>query len=406
MSAADTTPPDGLRCRGCGARTPRRVVDLGPQPASDDFPAVEAPGPDAVWPLELWWCPACALVQLGPVAPLAEEPVRAVESRTSLRHARTVAAATLADHPWLAGCSVREFASHHGGSWLPALAEFGCTPVPPGRPATLVVDAHALAHSEDVRGALGRRAEALAPDGLLVLEHHHLLPLVVEGQFDTIRHGHWSYLSLTAVRRLAAGHGLDVLRAVPEPVFGGSLRVVLGHAAAGRTVDASVPAVLEAEEAAGLADGSGLETFGSRARTAAAALHGYLRQEQAAGRRVVGYGAPSKAAVLLGLSRVGRDLLPFTVDAAPAKHGLSLPGGRIPIRPVADLLAARPEVVLVLTWDIADEVVPQLEAAGGWGARYVLPLPEPHVVQRPASSSSSPESFPSFSSSSAHHEEA
>ncbi len=246
----------------------------------------------------------------------------------------------------------------------------------------LVVDAHALAHEQDVKRSLAERAEALAPNGLLVLEHHHLLPLIEQGQFDTIRHGHWSYLSLTAVHRLAPTLGLEVVQAISESVFGGSLRVLLAHAAAGHPVDDSVPRLLAAEQAAGLDDGSGLRTFGRRARESAAALHAYLTDQRAAGRRVLGYGAPSKAAVLLGLSGVGTELLEFTVDAAPLKHHLAIPGGRVPIRPVADLVAARPDVVLILTWDIAEEVVAQLEEAGGWGAEYILPLPVAHTMPR------------------------
>jgi len=391
--AADPSPGGALRCRGCGDPTPRRVVDLGPQPASDDFPALGAPGPDARWPLELWACPRCALVQLGPVQALLEEPVRAVESRTSREHARRVATGLLAQHPELVGRSVHEFASHHGGSWLDALFELGCRPAAAGEAAGLVVDAHALAHEEDVAARLAERAACLAPDGLLVLEFHHLLPLVAEGQFDTVRHGHWSYLSLTAVHRLAGRHGLQVVRAWPEAVFGGSLRVALAHvavapadpadgagSASAYVPDAAVARLLAEEAAAGLDDGSGLETFGVRARAGATALREYLLDRRAAGRVVLGYGAPSKAAVLLGLADIGPDLLPFTVDASPLKHGLAIPGNRVPIRPVSDLAAARPDEVLVLTWDIADEVVAQLEAAGGWGARYVLPLSVPQVT--------------------------
>ncbi len=373
-----------LICRGCGAAGTRRVVDLGAQPASDDFPALDAPGPDARWPLELWWCPRCALVQLGPVEALLEEPVRAVESESSRLHALSAVAELLADHPHLAGASVREFASHHGGSWLPALADAGCRPAVRDVPATLVVDVHALAHEQDVHATLAERAAALAPDGLLVIEHHHLLPLVVEGQFDTVRHGHWSYLSLTAMHRLAPLYGLEVVQAVPQPVFGGSLRVLLAHRTAGLPTDPSVPRLLDAEQAAGLADATGLQTFGQRARDSARELRAFLEGERSRGRRVLAYGAPSKAAVLLGLAGVGSDLLEFTVDASPLKHGLAVPGGRVPIRPVGDLLAARPDVVLVLTWDIADEVVSQLEAAGGWGAEYVLPLPVPHPYVRSA----------------------
>jgi hypothetical protein len=138
-----------------------------------------------------------------------------------------------------------------------------------------------------------------------------------------------------------------------------------------------VARVLAAEAAAGLADGSGLAAFGARALVTATALRRHLIALRDEGRRVLGYGAPSKAAVLLGVAGIGPDLLPFTVDAAPAKHGLAIPGGRVPIRPVADLVAARPDVVLLLTWDIADEVVAALEAGGGWGAKYLLPLQVP-----------------------------
>lgn len=376
---AGTDRPE-LTCRGCGATGTRLVVDFGRQPAADDFPAADAPGPDATWPLQLWICDTCALVQLGPVAALAEEPVRAVESATSRAHAARMAAAILTDHPELAGGTVREFASHHGGSWLEALAGHGCRLVGGDEQAQLVVDAHGIAHEEDVAGSLTERVRVLAPEGLLVLEFHHLLPLVLEGQFDTVRHGHWSYLSLTAIDRLAGDLKLQVVRATAEPVFGGSLRVVLAHAAADREVHPSVAEILAAEQAAGLADGSGLEDLGRRAHSSARALRDYLSEQKDAGVSVLGYGAPSKAPLLLGLSGVGEDLLPFTVDAAPLKHGLAIPGVRVPIRPVAELVAARPPVVLLLTWDIAEEVVRQLEAdGGGWGARYVLPLPAPRT---------------------------
>jgi hypothetical protein len=356
------------------------VVDLGEQPASDDFPAMEAPLPDAVWPLQLWYCPDCALVQLGPVEALAEEPVRAVESETSRRHAAQTVASVLADHPFLVGGTVREFASHHGGSWLDALAGYGCRPTPKGEPADLVVDVHGLAHEQDVFGQLALRAGALAPEGLLVIEHHHLLPLVEQTQFDTIRHGHWSYLSLTAVSQLAARHGLRPVRAVAEPVFGGSLRIVLAHRDSAYAADSSVAEVLAAEAAASLDDGNGLKLLADRAAESATALRAYLVDQRESGRTMAGYGAPSKAAILLGVSGIGRDLLPYTVDASAAKHGLAIPGDRIPIEAVEVLRERRPDTVLILTWDIAEEVVAQLETTG-WGASYVVPLPVPHAFK-------------------------
>lgn len=374
----------GLHCRGCGGDDPRRVVSLGSQPASDDFPRLGAPRPDDRWPLELWWCPECTLVQLGPVEARAEEAPLAIESRTSRDHARQSAAELLAEYPQLAGASVREFASHHGGSWLEALADHGCRPVPQGRRAQLVIDVHGLAHEGDLGAELGVRAGSLAVDGILVVEFHHLLQLVQEGQFDTVRHGHWSYLSLTAMARLTERLGLRVIRAVSSATFGGSLRLVLAHARSPLEADPSVPRLMAQEERAGLVDATAFAAFEQQAHVSAEALRGFLARQRSLGRRVLGYGAPSKAAVLLGLSGIGTDLLEFTVDAAPLKHGLAIPGPRIPIRPVADLVAAEPDMVLVLTWDIVDEVVTQLESGGqGWGAEYALPLPMPHVLDRP-----------------------
>jgi C-methyltransferase C-terminal domain/Putative zinc binding domain len=375
-----STQPQGTVCRGCGSHDTARVVDLGEQAASDQFPALDDPVPDGRWPLELWLCGRCALVQLGNVEPQLPALVRAVESDTSREHARRTVAAVLAEHPDLASGVVLEFASHHGGSWMDHLVAAGGRVAGPDEKAQLVVDVHALAHERDVERALSERAARVRDDGLLVLEFHHLLPLVLGTQFDTIRHGHWSYLSLTALQRLAADHGLQVCETVVEPVFGGSLRVTLRPGSDRGHVSPSVQDVLAAEDAAGVAAAPALHALDDRARRAAAELASFLTRQKREGRRVLAYGAPSKASVLLGVSGVGPDLLPFTVDASPAKHGLAIPGVRIPIRPVTELVAAAPDVVLVLTWDIADEVIGKLETAGGWGAEYVVPLPTPHRV--------------------------
>ena len=358
------------------------MVDLGEQPASDDFPAFDAPLPDAAWPLQLWYCPDCCA---GPARP-GRGACRGAGARGGERDQPTARGAyggrRAGRPPVPGGGTVREFASHHGGSWLDALSDYGCKPAPDAEPADLVVDVHGLAHEQDVAGQLALRASALAPEGLLVIEHHHLLPLVEQTQFDTIRHGHWTYLSLTAVSRLAERHGLRPVRAVGEPVFGGSLRIVLAHQDSSHAADSTVAEVLAAEAAASLDDGDGLKSLGERAAKSAAALRAYLIGLRESGHAVAGYGAPSKAAILLGVSGVGSDLLPYTVDASPAKHGLSIPGDRIPIEAVDVLRERRPDTVLILTWDIADEVVAQLEAAG-WGANYVVPLPHPHAFMPP-----------------------
>ena len=219
-------------CRGCGSGDTVLVVDLGAHPAADLFPPIGAPEPDPRWPLELWLCKVCTLVQLGPVEPLLEEPPLAVESATSLAHAESSVKELLRDHPEFAGRVVHEFASHHGGSWLGHLGAAGCRTTSGKERADLVIDVHGIAHEPAVGEMFEIRADRLAPDGLLVLEFHHLLPLLRGNQFDTIRHGHWSYLSLGAVGRLAERYGLALESVRQVDLFGGSLQVMLRHAAA------------------------------------------------------------------------------------------------------------------------------------------------------------------------------
>ncbi|WP_185759580.1 class I SAM-dependent methyltransferase [Kribbella jejuensis] len=367
-----------FKCRGCAADDVVPVVDVGDQPCADYFPPAEAPGPDPRWPLALWLCRACTLVQLGPVQPqLPEEPL-AVESATSRSHAEASVKEILGDFPELSGAVVFEFGSPHGGSWLDHLYAAGCRLAGDAEKADLVVDVHGIVHEPEYGEMLRLRAERLAPGGLLVMEFHHLLPLFIGNQFDTIRHGHWVYMSLRALRNLAALHGLTVESVRQVEMYGGSLMVMLRHTADAKP-DASVDVVLEDEEAAGIADEVQLGTLQEAAWHAAGALHDELVRHRAAGRTVLGYGAPSKAPLLLDLSKVTTDLLPFTVDLAPGKHGRRIPGaGMVPIRPIDDLVKAQPDVVLVLTWDIADEIITQLEAGGGWGTTYLVPLPEPH----------------------------
>jgi hypothetical protein len=368
-----------MPCRGCGSTATDVALDLGKIPWSDHFPAVGDPEPDLCMPLVVLMCRNCSLVQLGPVEEVLPEPPQAVESATSLEHARASARAVVATEDIQPGESVIEIDSHHGGSWLPDFARLGLHPRDPSGRAGLVIDLHGFAHEPTLDGPLAAHARRLAPGGALVLEFHHLLPLVTEGQIDTIRHGHCVYPSLTAMQTLLAGHGLVVTRALPVDMFGGSLRVTARRAVDSPEVDPSVAEVLDAERVAGLDRLDGLQRLADVREPVASAVREYLQEVVASGRRVAAYGAPSKAPVLLALAGVDADLLPYTVDLAPAKHGCRIPGTRIPIRPIEHLLADRPDEVLILTWDIADEVVAQLraQAPADWAPRFYRPLPHP-----------------------------
>jgi hypothetical protein len=372
--------PPRAPCRSCRAPLIEKVLDLGLQPASDFFPAQDSVAEDPRWPLELWLCSDCALVQLGMDATIPEPPL-AVESATMRQHAAQASVAVLEESGLAAGATVAEAASHHGGSWLPYLVSAGMRPVPLSAEHTvdLLVDVHSLAHESDTDSMLAAHARRLSPAGRLVLEFHHLLPLVLHGQFDTVRHGHSTYLSLLALGPALARHGLEVTSALASAAYGGSLRVTARPEGCA-VQDRSVEDVLAAERAAGLGRAEALRGLGDRAAHSGAALRRYLEQAQRDGRVVLGYGAPSKAPILLCSSNVDSGLLPFTADLSPAKQGRRLPGCAVPIRSPEELLAARPDEVLILTWDIAHEVAEQLAAVSQWGGRFIVPVPEPHEL--------------------------
>ncbi len=377
------TAPTPFACRGCHAPGPELVLDLGDVPASDVFPAADSPGPDPTWPLTLHRCPQCLLVQLGPGRGLHPEPQMAVDSVTALEHAHASVAQVLADEGLGSGSSIIELDSSHGASWLPEFTAAGLEPVGPDGTADLVVDVHHLMHAEDVGAVLAEHAARLAPGGRLVLEFFHVLPVVERTLIDTIRHGHFVYLSVLTARSLLARHGLVVTRAALVEVYGGSVRLTAARAEDDLTVDAGVEAAVARERAAGLDGPEALAALGDRGRVTAQRFREQLEQWRDAGHAVAGYGAPSKAPVLLALSDVDASLLPYTVDLSPAKHGRRVPGADVPIRPVEDLVEDRPDHVVVLTWDIADEVARQLGRAGeatGWVPALWAPLPEPHDV--------------------------
>lgn len=377
-----------LTCRSCRAPLAALVLDLGPQPASDHFPLIDTARPadsladDPRWPLELWLCGRCALAQLGTDAAIPEAPL-AVESDTMRRHAFEISAVVLEESGLGPGSTVAEAASHHGGSWLPHLVAGGLVAVnlPAEHAVDLLVDVHGIAHEADTDAVLAAHARSLRPTGRLVLEFHHLLPLVQGGQYDTVRHGHAVYLSLLALQPALARHGLIVTSAAGSSAYGGSLRVTARPTGAGAVADASVEQVLSAERAAGIDRPDVLRGLLERAVDSARALRQHLEDARREGRVVLGYGAPSKASVLLCFSGVGPDLLPFTADLAEAKWGRRVPGCGVPIRSPRELADAKPDEVLILVWDIADEIAGQLGPALPDHCRFVVPIPLPHVIQ-------------------------
>jgi hypothetical protein len=359
------------------------VLDLGPVPASDQFPPADADRPDPAWPLTVHMCSACNLVQLGRGRSARPEPPSAVDSFTALEHATASVAIVLQEEGFVTGQTVIELDSSHGASWLPWFVDAGLVEAPSDGRADLVVDVHHLMHEEDTNAVIARHARRLAEGGRLVCEFFHLLPLVRDALVDTVRHGHFVYLSLLAAQPLFARNGLTITRAGMVDVYGGSLRVTAVRAEEAPDIDPSVALVLAAEREAGLDRLATLAALGTRGVRVTEEFRRRLERLSGLGRRVAAYGAPSKAAVLLALSKIDQTLLPYTVDLSPAKEGCRVPGAGVPIHSVDHLVADRPDDVVILTWDLADEIVEQLRrmsAGSGWKPRFHVPLPVPREL--------------------------
>ncbi len=234
-----------------------------------------------------------------------------------------------------------------------------------------------LAHVPDINDFVAGFAVLLKPGGVATFEFPHLLRLVAENQFDTIYHEHFSYLSLTAVDRIFRANGLELFDVESIPTHGGSLRVYAQRADAGRhAVTAAVAGTLAREQAAGmLTPGfySGLQDAANRIKND---LLEFLIRAARDGRRIGAYGAAAKGNTLLNYAGVRPDLLPFVVDRNPAKQGKFLPGSRIPIVDEARIREARPDYLLLLPWNLADELMVNLAYIRDWDGRFVTAVPE------------------------------
>lgn len=361
-----------ITCRACRSQLGAVVLDLGHQPACDFFPDRGDPGPDRVYPLQLWLCSACGLAQLAadptvPAEPRGAEPAALVAQATDA--VGRVGAAGLLP----AGATVAEYGSPHGGSWLALAAERGLKPVADKERADVLIDCFGLMHAADQHAALAERAARLAPGGVLLLQFHSLETIIRDGQWNALRHGHYAYYSTTALAAMLAGHGLGLRTGWLFDLYGGTVLLAIGRAADGLAVpDAAVRRLLASEARTGVRSPVVLSGLQHEARRRALGLRDWLEQELSAGRTVLGYGAASRAVALLCQAGASRALLPGIIDASPAKRGLRMPGTDIPVLDTAALLASRPDAVVLFVADLLAEVrtaFPGVEAAGG---RWVL----------------------------------
>jgi hypothetical protein len=353
-------------CRACRGRTGNLVLDLGEQPACDYFPRCDDPGPDPVYPLQMWLCSSCGLAQLVADPTVPEEPRGAEPAALVAQSAdaveRVAAAGLLAG-----GSRVAEYGSPHGGSWLGLLAGHGLAPVPAGEPADVVVDCFGLMHAADQTAALAERAARVAPGGVLLLQYHALDTILRLGQWNALRHGHYAYYSATTLTAMLAATGFTPRMAWHFDLYGGTMLLAAARRP-GPDPDGLVERLLADDARAGVCDPAVFGSLQSAVHARAKGLHDWLVAEQSAESTVLGYGAASRAVALLRQADVTAALLPAVADASSAKQGLRMPGTDIPIISPAQLAGCRPDAVLLFVTDLLAEVraaIPEVEAAGG-----------------------------------------
>lgn len=403
-----------MNCRHCGTALEHSFIDLGFAPPSNAYLRPEDLNHSEVhYPLRVKVCDRCWLVQTEDFARAdelfsAEYAYFSATSSSWLDHAARYSSMIISRLGLGPDSFVIEVASNDGyllknfvaagipclgieptastaaaaeALGIPVKQEFfgqtlGCELAAAGQQADLIAGNNVYAHVPDINDFTRGLAAALKPEGTVTLEFPHLLPLIEHTQFDTIYHEHFSYLSLTAVTRIFAAAGLRVYDVEELPTHGGSLRIYGCLSMASAVATDRVVSILERERQFGLSRLDTYTGFQARADQVKDDFVAFLIEQKKAGRDVAAYGAAAKGNTLMNYAGVRPDLLPYVCDAAPAKQGKYLPGSHIPIRSPETLRTRPPHVVIILPWNIANEVRGQLADLAENGTLFVTAVPE------------------------------
>jgi 2-polyprenyl-3-methyl-5-hydroxy-6-metoxy-1,4-benzoquinol methylase len=405
-------------CRFCGSPITLTFADLGVSPLANSFIAREqAPAMEPFYPLHAYVCGKCWLVQLEefetPEHIFSEYLYFSSFSDTWLEHCRTYVDLMVTRFDLKRTSQIIEIASNDGcllqffkQRGIPVLgiepaanvartaiengiateiAFFGSRIATrlaaEGQLADLIVANNVLAHVPDLNDFVSGLKILLAAKGVITVEFPHLLRLIKETQFDTIYHEHFSYFSFLVVEKIFTRHGLTIFDVDELPVHGGSLRVYAQHS--DHSLHAISPAVSrlrEREIGDGLDKSDVYSRFANQVIEVKLSFLEFLITAKRSGKKVAAYGAPAKGNTLLNYCGVGPEMIDFTVDRSPHKQGLMLPGSRIPIRHPDAIAEVKPNFVVILPWNLADEIMRQMSVIRSWDGQFVIPIPKVRIV--------------------------
>jgi len=413
-AAATTGALTSARCRHCQTPLVHTFVDLGMSPLCESFlRADQLNAMEPFYPLHVYVCSECFLVQLqeyvDPGSIFSDYAYFSSYAESWLAHARLFTEKMIARWGLSDRHQVIELASNDGyllqyfvQRGIPSLgiepaANVASVAIAKGIPtrvaffgrdmaqqlaaegiqADLLVGNNVLAQVPDIADFVGGIKIALRAGGVVTMEFPHLLRLIEGNQFDTIYHEHFSYFSFVTVRKIFAAHGLEIFDVEELPTHGGSLRIYARHAEDGVKQQTNrVGELLDRELAEGFDTIERYSTFGRQVESTKRRLLEFLITAKQAGKSVVGYGAPGKGNTLLNYCGIRTDFLEYTVDRNPHKNGKFTPGTHIPIYAPERIAETKPDYVLVLPWNVKDEIVRQMAHIREWGGQFVIPIPE------------------------------
>lgn len=405
-----------MNCRVCDAKLRTPFLNLGNSPVSNNYLTErETHESEIYYPLEVFYCPTCHLVQIAEYQKPenifnADYAYFSSYSESWLLHCKEYADQMINRFALTHTSSVLEVGSNDG--YLLQYFKDAGVPVRGVDPAEsaariaekkgiqtdimffnygyvidhpakydLIIANNVLAHNPDLNGFVESLQIALKPTGVITVEVPHLYHLIKDTEFDTIYQEHYSYFSVHALRELFRKHGLDLFDVDEIPTHGGSIRVYAKHESdTTKPVSDTISKLLYKEKSAGLTNISGYLGFAERVKRKKREILKGLVELQDEGKLVVGYGAPAKGNTLLNYCGIRDDLLLYTVDANPKKQGRYLPGTHIPVHSQDRIRNDKPDYIVILPWNIKDEIINQLSYIGDWGGKFILLLPDVRVV--------------------------